>query len=662
MMSHTLRVCTFVVAGVLLAAADAAWGQPSNDNCANAIVVVGGSSISFNSTQATNDGPLHACEAGGAGFGHTIWYRYAAPVSGSVTVDTCGCSFDSVLSVWTGACGGLSLLACADDSCTGLSSTVTFIAVAGTTYLIQVGSYGTGAGGSGTLTVADLTSGGPSAFTFQGVVASAGTPINGTADVRFQMFDQPIGGFQVGSTLDLTGVTLQSGLLTCLLDFGEFAFPGSDRWVELSVRAPAGTGPYVTLAPRQELHRTPYARRADSATSAVNVSWAGITSKPSGFADGIDNEGPWDLNGTSAFYTGGSVGIGTNTPASDLHVFRGDSGVTTPRGNSVMVAENAANCYLSLPTPAANESGVFFGSPTNSSDGSIVYNNGGARGLHLRTAGNITRVEIDSLGNVGVGTASNSIDARLHVQASGARCIKVDRYSSDGELLAWARDDGVVGSVTVAGGVVTYGAFTGVHYSRLEQPAEVGALVSMTGRNGALGNRDPSEAIYGVVPCTRANDPAVLGAYIGMLDGKEMGHPEDIAQVAAVGNGDMWIIDTGSPIRPGDELISSDVPGCAMKDDPAKFATGHIIARAAACVEWNTVVPDASGVRRARVSVLFTAFTRAASPAAESLAAFGVENQDLRSRVSSLERDNADLRARLGRLEQMISARAGSRP
>ncbi len=51
--------------------------------------------------------------------------------------------------------------------------------------------------------------------------------------------------------------------------------------------------------------------------------------------------------------------------------------------------------------------------------------------------------------------------------------------------------------------------------------------------------------------------------------------------VIAVGNGDMSVTGTDGEIRPGDYLISSSVPGCAMKYVPEKHPLGYVVARAA---------------------------------------------------------------------------------
>jgi hypothetical protein len=75
-----------------------------------------------------------------------------------------------------------------------------------------------------------------------------------------------------------------------------------------------------------------------------------------------------------------------------------------------------------------------------------------------------------------------------------------------------------------------------------------------------------------------------------------------------------------------------------MKLDPARFPVAHVVARAAQSLDWKSVAPGPDGVRRARVSVFFTQFTRDASHH-ELLR----ENAALRGRLDSLESALRDL-------------------
>ena len=76
--------------------------------------------------------------------GHTVWWRWTAPVTGTVAISTCGSGFDTQLGVYSGsAIGALTTLGTNDNHC-GVASKVSFPAVAGTVYRIAVGGATTG--------------------------------------------------------------------------------------------------------------------------------------------------------------------------------------------------------------------------------------------------------------------------------------------------------------------------------------------------------------------------------------------------------------------------------------------------------------------------------------------------------------------------------------
>lgn len=86
--------------------------------------------------------PDHAGNPGGA----SVWYAWTPVESGDVTVYTCDGSFDTLLAVYSGdTLDGLTPTASNDDGC-GLQSSVTFPAVAGTTYRIAVDGFNAQAG------------------------------------------------------------------------------------------------------------------------------------------------------------------------------------------------------------------------------------------------------------------------------------------------------------------------------------------------------------------------------------------------------------------------------------------------------------------------------------------------------------------------------------
>lgn len=142
-------------------------GTLSNDNCANPLLV-GGGTTSFNTSTATTDGPAECVTSNDQGvIGKDVWFLWTnGNCAGTATVTTCGSAFDTKLAVYNAACpsGPNTAIVCNDDSNTcatnSLQSVVTFAAAANTTYRIRVGGYdadGNGAGvplsGAGQITV-----------------------------------------------------------------------------------------------------------------------------------------------------------------------------------------------------------------------------------------------------------------------------------------------------------------------------------------------------------------------------------------------------------------------------------------------------------------------------------------------------------------------------
>ncbi|QDV05667.1 Lectin C-type domain protein [Planctomycetes bacterium Poly30] len=120
-----------------------------NDECAQAIALSAGS-LALDTTTATVSATPWPCAGSG---GPDIWYSYLATSNSTITVSTCGSTFDTALEVFDGTCAVLNSIACNDDSC-GLQSSIQFGAASGSTYLIRVGGYN-GANGFGTISLDD---------------------------------------------------------------------------------------------------------------------------------------------------------------------------------------------------------------------------------------------------------------------------------------------------------------------------------------------------------------------------------------------------------------------------------------------------------------------------------------------------------------------------
>jgi len=123
--------------------------RPYNDNCYNARPIGDIEYEPFDTTLATFDGPGYCMES------PNLWYTYTATKTGNVTVSLCypdsvdlddlsdAEDFDTMLAVYKEVnCfpSRSDLIECNDDFC-GLQSEITFAAIAGRQYLIEVGGF-----------------------------------------------------------------------------------------------------------------------------------------------------------------------------------------------------------------------------------------------------------------------------------------------------------------------------------------------------------------------------------------------------------------------------------------------------------------------------------------------------------------------------------------
>ncbi|MGQ0722289.1 MAG: hypothetical protein ACT4PE_12075 [Candidatus Eiseniibacteriota bacterium] len=133
------------------------------------------------------------------------------------------------------------------------------------------------------------------AFTYQGRLDQNGAPLDGTAHLRFRLWDAASGGAQVGVSQLVPSVLLADGLFTVALngagEFGPNAWNGDARWLEVEVCTDPACGSSAVLSPRQPVTAAPYARHA---------------------------AGPWTITGTTLSYSSGNVGIGTTAPTTTL--------------------------------------------------------------------------------------------------------------------------------------------------------------------------------------------------------------------------------------------------------------------------------------------------------------------------------------------------------
>ncbi len=223
------------------------------------------------------------------------------------------------------------------------------------------------------------------AFNFQGRLNDGSSPANGRYDLQFKLFDSLLGGSKVGPTVEKPNAILINGVFSTPLDFGSTAFPGADRFIEISVRPAGSPNAFVILGGRQQVLAVPF---------AVNAATLG-------------GNGPGDFikNGTSTqnatFNVSGDGAVGGTLHAGQV---RAQTGTFDPYG---LVQTNGT---VTVGTFVDNGFGGSLGTQSN-------------HPLNFFTNNGTPQVTLTQPGNVGIGTTSPS--ARLHVQNTGLAGVAI---------------------------------------------------------------------------------------------------------------------------------------------------------------------------------------------------------------------------------------------
>jgi uncharacterized protein YegP (UPF0339 family) len=247
-------------------------------------------------------------------------------------------------------------------------------------------------------------------------LTDAGVPANGSYDLSFALYDALSGGNRIGGPITNGATVVSNGLFVAQLDFGPAAFTGASTWLDIAVRTNAGDT-FATLSPRQALTPEPYSIFAATASSVVAGSvvtslnghkddvtllpGANVTITPSGnsftiAAAGVGGSGIWGLNGSSTYYNGGHVGIGTSSPGETLTI----AGVGNYNTGLKLTGNSTGGTGLAIENTAAG--GHKYSMFSASSADAI---GAGGFGLYDDTSGTY-RMAINANGKIGIGTVT----------------------------------------------------------------------------------------------------------------------------------------------------------------------------------------------------------------------------------------------------------------
>jgi len=299
-------------------------------------------------------------------------------------------------------------------------------------------------------------------FTYQGRLLHNGTPIDGTCDLEFSLWDAASGGTLRGMQTAY-GVQVSDGYLSAELDFGGDAFKGDARYLQIRVNCGQGN---VLLQPRQPLTAAPYALGLRPGASVESFSGTALS-----------------------LSTYATTGAALN------------ASITAPSGS-------AAAVYGSSSSPnGAGLSGYNAGSGTGV-HGAAGGNTGTPYGVYgvASHGGSATSYGVYGKSNSSVGTGVGG-EAPMNglfgkATASNGQGVHGEATSSSGTTY------GVYGKATSTGGTGVYGeGRTGVHGSSPDGAGVWGSSSngwgvsgSSTNDAGVRGGSTNGPGVYGTAP------------------------------------------------------------------------------------------------------------------------------------------------------------------
>ena len=278
--------------------------------------------------------------------------------------------------------------------------------------------------------------------------------------------------------------------------------------------------------------------------------------------------------------SGGNVGIGTTSPPSTLSVYTGASNgsdsvavasalnitnVSTWGGFITALGYTNIGVSSVVPSPGTSSKVAFYSLVSPSSAlGAGLYIDGAAGGNNYGIYSPVEGLQSYFNGNVGIGTANPQ--AKLEVNGSL-------RFTADGSVqtTAWT-------------GVLCGGDYAeAVNASGPKQSYEPGDVLVLTeGDNDEV--QKSSEPYSSLVAGIIATKPGVIGRRESLpKDGPEL-------PMAMVGIVPTKVTAENGPIKKGDLLVTSSLPGYAMKGTDRAKMLGAIIGKAMGSLNSGTGV------------------------------------------------------------------------
>ena len=158
----------------------------------------------------------------------------------------------------------------------------------------------------------------------------------------------------------------------------------------------------------------------------------------------------------------GNVGIGTNSPSGSLHIDTSSANIL------IADSDDSNDSYGRIRSDSSGSLHLEADVGDATSSSTMRFNVDGSEHFRISSNGEVQYHKTDS----GFSTAGHEISAdgvagKVNIARDNGTMIHLNILNADGAMQRFYRDGSIRGEISVSGGTVSYGAFTGSHWTRL---------------------------------------------------------------------------------------------------------------------------------------------------------------------------------------------------
>jgi hypothetical protein len=520
------------------------------------------------------------------------------------------------------------------------------------------------------------------AFSYQGQLNNGATPVNGSYDMTFSLFNTSNGVTAAAGPVTETSVAVSNGLFTVLVDFGP-AFTNGNAWLSVGVRS-NGSVAFINLSPLQQITPTPYALEATSlmggggSLTGLNASQLTSGTVPVAHlpASVALLNATQTFTGTNtfsavAYHNGGIVvnstnGFGQSSLGSfsiDAPSFPGGRFIVTTNGNVGIGTANPAtnlevNGAAQIDGAAQVNGGAQIGGVAKCNGGIVVNSTNGfgqsSLGSFSIDAPSFSggRFIVTTNGKVGIGTSNPSGTLTLN-GTNGFSQSAEGAFSIDAPNISGGR------FIVTTNGNVGIG-LSAPNTEKLVVAGGVDFTTAATSPTNDFGMGLSYESYGGRIQ-TFQTKPLILNP-LGNNVGIGITSPTNLLQVAnAYCNGSSWVNASDRNLKQDfasvdgaavlEKIVGLPIQSWSYKTQPDEKHIGpvaqdfHAVFGLNGADDKHIATVDESGVALAAIQGLNQKMEDS--------------NQKSEVRIQKLESENTDLKKRLEQLEQLLTARSG---